>query len=100
MSFNMLLIAVAMFIVVPLVVGVFLRTVLIRGRGNQGLEKSLLPRFQPVAVMALLAPLVLIFAFQADNIVNRPLHVALIAAPILIQLSFNSSLTYGLMWLL
>ena len=44
---------------------------------------------------ALLATLVLIFAFQADNILNKPLHVALIAVPILIQVYFNSSLPTG-----
>jgi ACR3 family arsenite transporter len=57
----------------------------------------LLPRFAPVSMAALLATLVLIFAFQADNITSKTLHVALIAVPILIQVYFNSSLTYGLM---
>jgi ACR3 family arsenite transporter len=47
--------------------------------------------------MALLATLVLIFAFQADNITKRSFHVVLIAIPILIQVYFNSSLVYGLM---
>jgi ACR3 family arsenite transporter len=98
--FNVLLTAVAVFIVVPLAVGVVLRTALIRSRGREWFEKSFLPRFQPVAVSALLATLVLIFAFQADNILGHPLHVALIAVPILVQVYFNSSLTYGLMWLL
>ena len=41
--------------------------------------------------------LVLIFAFQADNLLGKPLHVVLIAIPILIQVYFNSGLTYGLM---
>jgi ACR3 family arsenite transporter len=98
--FNVLLIAVAVFIVVPLTVGVLARSALIRGQGREWFEQTFLPRFQPVAVAALLATLVLIFAFQADNILNHPLHVALIAVPILIQVYFNSSLTYGLMWLL
>jgi ACR3 family arsenite transporter len=98
--FNVLLTAVAVFIVVPLLVGVIARAALIRTRGKDWFEKSFLPRFQPVAVTALLATLVLIFAFQADNILNNPLHVGLIAVPILIQVYFNSSLTYGLMWLL
>ncbi len=97
--FNVLLTAVAVFIVVPLTVGVLARSVLIRSRGREWFEQMFLPRFQPVAVTALLATLVLIFAFQADNILNHPLHVALIAVPILIQVYFNSSLTYGLMWL-
>ena len=49
---------------------------------------------------ALLATLVLIFAFQADNITGRLFHVLLIAVPITIQVYFNSSLAYGLMkWL-
>ncbi len=98
--FHVLLTAVAVFIVVPLVTGVLIRTVVIRSRGRGWFEQSFLPRLQPVAVMALLATLVLIFAFQADNILNHPLHVVLIAVPILIQVYFNSSLTYGLMWLL
>jgi ACR3 family arsenite transporter len=59
--------------------------------------ETLLPRFAPISMMALLATLVLIFAFQADNITGRSLHVVLIAIPILIQVYFNSSLTYGLM---
>ena len=72
-------------------------TVLIAARGREWFEQVLLPRFAPVSMAALLATLVLIFAFQADNITSKTLHVALIAVPILIQVYFNSSLTYGLM---
>jgi ACR3 family arsenite transporter len=97
---NVLVTAVLVFIVVPLIGGVVARSVLIRSKGRDWFERAFLPRFQPIAVTALLATLVLIFAFQADNILNAPLHVALIAVPILIQVYFNSSLTYGLMWLL
>jgi ACR3 family arsenite transporter len=53
--------------------------------------------FHPVTVLALLATLVFIFAFQAENITTRGFHVILIALPIIIQVYFNSSLTYGLM---
>ena len=70
---------------------------LIRMYGRIWFEESFLKRFQPVAVAALLATLVLIFAFQADNITSKPFHVALIAVPILLQVYFNSSLAYGLM---
>jgi ACR3 family arsenite transporter len=97
--YQVLLISVAVFIVVPLVIGVLTRTMLVRSRGQDWFATAFLPRFQPVAVLALLATLVLIFAFQADNILNNPLHVLLIAVPILIQVYFNSSLVYGLMWL-
>jgi ACR3 family arsenite transporter len=98
--FGVLLTAVAVFIVIPLAVGSGLRTALVRLRGPAWFETRFLPHFQPVAVSALLATLVLIFAFQADNLLTRPFHVALIAVPILLQVYFNASLAYGLMWLL
>jgi len=56
-----------------------------------------LPKFAPVTITALLATLLLIFAFQADNIFSKSLHVILIAVPIIVQVYFNSSLVYGLM---
>lgn len=97
--FRVLLMSVVVFIVVPLSIGVITRWMLIRNKGKRWFEKKFLPRLQPVAMVALLSTLVLIFAFQADNILNHSFHVALIAVPILIQVYFNSSLTYGLMWL-
>ena len=95
--FMVLLYSVVAFIVIPLVAGSSLRAWFIRRRGAEWFEGTLLPRFSPVTILALLATLVLIFAFQADNITGKFLHVLLIAVPILIQVYFNSSLTYGLM---
>jgi ACR3 family arsenite transporter len=95
--FMVLVYAVICFIVIPLAAGVVTRVWLIRIHGPVWFEQSFLPRFHPVAVLALLATLVLIFAFQADNITSRFFHVILIAIPILIQVYFNSSLVYGLM---
>jgi ACR3 family arsenite transporter len=95
--FQVLLYSVVVFIVIPLTAGVLLRRALIRARGRTWFEQVLLPRFAPVSVTALLATLVLIFAFQADNITSKALHVALIAVPILLQVYFNSSITYALM---
>jgi ACR3 family arsenite transporter len=95
--FLVLLYSVITFIVIPLTAGVLLRTTLIRKHGKDWFEKSFLPRFAPLTIGALLATLVFIFAFQADNITGKFFHVILIAVPILIQVYFNSSLTYGLM---
>ncbi len=95
--FQVLLYSVVVFIVIPLAAGVLLRQWFIRTKGRTWFEDVLLPRFAPVSMAALLATLVLIFAFQAENITTKTLHVALIAVPILIQVYFNSSLTYGLM---
>lgn len=85
------------FIVIPLVIGTVLRTWLIQQHGKTWFEQAFLPRFAPVTVSALLCTLILIFAFQADNILGKPWHVALIAIPILLQVYLNASLTYGLM---
>jgi len=95
--FEVLLYSVGIFIVVPLAAGVVLRNRLIRRHGVETFEQTLLPRFAPLSMGALLLTLIFIFSFQADNILNKTLHVALIAAPILIQVYFNSSLAYGLM---
>jgi arsenite transporter len=98
--FRVLLYSVIVFIVIPLAAGTILRAWLIRARGAGWFEKSLLPRFAPVTITALLATLVCIFAFQADNITGRFFHVVLIAVPITLQVYLNSSLAYGLMRLL
>ena len=98
--FKVLLYSVVIFIVVPLAAGTLLRIWLIGARGKDWFQNTLLPRFAPVTITALLATLVCIFAFQADNITGRFFHVVLIAVPITLQVYFNSSLAYGLMrWL-
>ncbi len=98
--FDVLLDSVVIFIVVPLALGSLSRFVLLRRRGAEWFERRFLPNFQPVTTVALLATLILIFAFQSENLTSRFLHVVLIAIPILIQVYFNSSLAYGLMKLL
>jgi ACR3 family arsenite transporter len=95
--FFVLLYSVMIFIVIPLAAGVALRAWLTRARGKAWFEQEFLPKFSPVTILALLATLVFIFAFQAENITGRYFHVVLIAIPILIQVYFNSTLAYGLM---
>jgi ACR3 family arsenite transporter len=98
--FNVLLTSVVVFIVVPLLVGITLRMLLLRRHGQAWFEDVLLPKFAPVTIAALLGTLVLIFAFQADNITGRFSHVVLIAIPITLQVYLNAGLAYGLMkWL-
>ena len=98
--FAVLVYSVVGFIVIPLVLGVLIRQWFIGQRGKTWFEETLLPRFAPITIVALLVTFVLIFAFQADNILDKPLHVLLIAIPVLLQVYFNASLAYGLMkWL-
>lgn len=95
---GILVYSVLAFIVIPLTAGALARWWLIRQHGKSWFEREFLPRFGPVTIVALLLTLVFIFAFQAENIVATPWHVALIAVPILFQVYMNASLAYGLMW--
>jgi ACR3 family arsenite transporter len=95
--FEVLLYSVVIFVVIPLAAGSVSRRLLVRRRGLAWFDSRFVPVFAPVTVLALLVTLVMIFAFQAENITSRWFHVLLIAVPILIQVYFNSSLTYGLM---
>ena len=95
--YPVLLYSVVAFIVIPLALGAGSRLLLVRTRGREWFETRYLPVFHPVTIAALLATLVLIFAFQADNLTGRGLHVLLIAVPITIQVYFNSGLAYLLM---
>jgi ACR3 family arsenite transporter len=98
--FRVLLLSVVIFIVIPLGLGAATRIILRRWRGAEWFDSRFVTAFHPVTVLALLATLVLIFAFQADNLTARFFHVVLIAIPLLIQVYFNSGLAYGLMkWL-
>jgi len=95
--FNVLFYSVVAFIVIPLATGAAARTVLIRHRGKDWFESVLLPKFSPVTILALLGTLVLIFAFQSENLTHKYFHVLLIAVPILLQVYFNSALAYSMM---
>lgn len=95
--YEVLWYSVLAFIVIPLTLGTALRWWLIQQHGRNWFEQSFLPRFAPVTITALLLTLILIFAFQADNLIGKPWHVAFIAVPILLQVYMNASLTYSLM---
>lgn len=95
--FKVLLYPVLVFVVIPLAAGSLTRWWFIRSKGPEWFAEKFVAFFHPITVLALLGTLVLIFAFQAENITTRWFHVLLIAVPLIIQVYFNSSLTYGLM---
>jgi ACR3 family arsenite transporter len=94
---KVLITSVVVFIVIPLAAGWLTRTALLKSHGQDWFEQTFLPKFHPMMIGALLLTLVLIFAFQAQNLTSRWLAVLLIAVPIVIQVYFNSGLTYLLM---
>jgi ACR3 family arsenite transporter len=96
--YDVLLYSVLLYIVIPLAVGAASRAMLLRTRGPAWFEGVFLARLKPVTIAALLATLVIIFAFQGQVILGKLSHIVLIAIPLLIQVYFNSSLAYGLAW--
>jgi ACR3 family arsenite transporter len=94
---KVLITSVVVFIVIPLAAGGLTRTLLLKSHGKEWFEKDFLAKFHPVTIFALLLTLVLIFAFQAENLTTKWFAVLLLAVPITLQVYFNSSLTYLLM---
>jgi ACR3 family arsenite transporter len=91
---NTLLTSVVLYIVVPVLLAQMLRKSLL-AKGQAAFDATL-EKIGPWSVAALLATLVLLFAFQGEAILKQPLVIALLAVPILIQVIFNSALAYWL----
>jgi arsenite transporter len=88
-----LLLSVVLYIVVPVIIAQLVRRRAMASGGQPALAR-LLSTLQPVSLVALLATLVLLFGFQGEQILAQPLVIALLAAPIVIQVYFNSGLAY------
>ena len=91
---DTLFISVVMYIVIPVAIAQVWRKRLLR-QGQARLD-AVLVRLGHASILALLATLVLLFAFQGEAILRQPLIIAMLAVPILIQVFFNSALAYWL----
>ncbi|MCF6332680.1 MAG: ACR3 family arsenite efflux transporter [Draconibacterium sp.] len=80
--------SVVVFVVIPLIAGYITNKVLIRRKGEEWFKKVFLPKFKPVSILALLLTLVLLFAFQGTNIIQKPLIILYVAVPLVIQTYF------------
>ena len=91
---DTLITSVVLYIVIPVVLAQLIRKALL----TKGPEKfdAIMAQIGPWSIAALLATLVLLFAFQGEAILKQPLVIALLAVPILIQVLFNSALAYYL----
>jgi ACR3 family arsenite transporter len=91
---DTLFLSVGLFVVIPLVGGVLTRLHIIKAKGLDYFNTSFIPKFGNVTIGGLLLTLVLIFSFQGDVIVNNPLHILLIAVPLIIQTYFIFFIAY------
>ncbi len=86
--------SVVLYILIPVALAQLLRRVLL-AKGHAAFDAAM-EKIGPWSISALLATLVLLFAFQGEAIIQQPLVIALLAVPILIQVFFNSALAYWL----
>ncbi len=91
---DTLITSVVLYIVIPVIVAQLWRRRLL-ARGQPAFDAAM-QRIGHWSIAALLATLVLLFAFQGEAILRQPLVIALLAVPILIQVLFNSALAYWL----
>ena len=91
---DTLLISVGLYIVIPVLLAQLWRKALL-AKGSAAFDATM-TKIGPWSITALLATLVLLFAFQGEAILKQPLVIALLAVPILIQVFFNSALAYWL----
>jgi ACR3 family arsenite transporter len=89
-----LITSVVLYIVIPVLIAQAWRRLLLR-RGQAALDAAL-SAIGPWSITALLATLVLLFAFQGEAILKQPLVIAMLAVPILLQVLLNSGLAYWL----
>ncbi len=89
-----LLLSVVLYVVIPLAAGYATR-IMLDNSGNHERIAEFTGKIKPFSVMGLLATVVLLFGFQAQTIIDRPLVIALIAIPLLIQSYAIFALAYG-----
>ncbi len=90
---STLLLSVALYIVAPVIFSQLVRRAVLSKGGQAALDR-LLKTLQPASLVALLATLVLLFAFQGEQIIRQPAVILLLAIPILIQVYLNAGAAY------
>lgn len=94
--YDTLFLSVVLFVVIPFLAGFITRRRQIRVNGLESFENVFLPKFKHITIVALLCTLIIIFSFQGEIILSNPLHIGLIAVPLIIQTFFIFFIAYFL----
>ncbi len=89
-----LFLSVVLFVVIPLVLGILTRIAVTRSKGRDYFENTFLHKFDGITTVGLLLTLVLIFSFQGNIILENPLHILLIAVPMVLQTVLIFAIAY------
>lgn len=90
-----LILSTILFVVIPLALGFITRTLVVKNNGLDYFNNTFLKKFDNVTVIGLLLTLIIIFSFQGDKILQNPLHILLIAVPLIIQTFLIFGIAYG-----
>jgi len=93
--YDTLFLSVFLFVVIPLVAAYLSRGYIIKKSGLDYFENIFLKKFNNTTIIGLLLTLIIIFSFQGDVILSNPLHIALIAVPLIIQTFLIFAIAYG-----
>ena len=91
---DTLILSVILFVVIPLAGGMLTRSLVISKRGKDYFENTFVKQFDGITTIGLLLTLVLIFAFQGSIILENPLHILLIAVPLILQTFLIFAIAY------
>lgn len=92
---NTLILSVILFVVIPLVGGMLTRLFVTRKKGKDYFENVFIKKFDGITTIGLLLTLVMIFSFQGTVILNNPLHILLIAVPLILQTFLIFAIAYA-----
>ena len=93
--YSTLFASIILFVVIPLAAGIITRLSVIKHRGQEYFENVFLHRFDNVTTIGLLLTLVIIFSSQAEVILSKPVHIILIAVPLIIQTFLIFFIAFG-----
>ena len=92
---DTLLLSVALFVVIPLAAGVLTRWAVVRLKGTTYYNEVFVHQFDNITILGLLLTLIILFSFQGKTITDNPLHILLIAVPLIIQTFLTFAVAYG-----
>jgi len=93
--YDTLILSVILFVVIPLAGGYISRKAIIKSKGIDYFENVFLKKFDKTTIIGLLLTLIIIFSFQGKIILGNPLHIVLIAVPLIIQTFLIFFVAYG-----
>lgn len=91
---DTLILSVVLFVVISLVAGFLTRYIVTKRNGKEYFENTFTKKFDGITTIGLLLTLVLIFAFQGNTILANPLHIVLIAVPLILQTFLIFAIAY------